>query len=131
MEQLAALMALGAISGLFSGLLGIGGGIVIVPALVYLLGMDQHIAQGTSLFILLPPLGLGALAVYWKKHEVDLRAGIVCAVGFLLGGYFGGRIALGISSRVLQSLFGVFLMFSAAMLWRQSRRRDPAKEKHA
>ena len=123
------LLGLGA--GILVGLMGIGGGIVIVPALVYLLGMDQHIAQGTSLFILLPPLGLGALAVYWKKHEVDLRAGIVCAVGFLLGGYFGGRIALGISSRVLQSLFGVFLMFSAAMLWRQSRHRDPAKEEHA
>jgi uncharacterized protein len=112
------LLGLGA--GILVGLMGIGGGAVVVPALVYLLGMDQHVAQGTSLFILLPPLGLGALAVYWKKGAVDLPAGVMCALGFLVGGYFGGRIAVGISSRVLQGLFGIFLMVCAALLWRQS-----------
>jgi len=122
---------LGLGTGILVGLMGIGGGIVVVPALVYLLGMDQHMAQGTSLFILLPPLGLGALAVYWKKHDVDLPAGIVCAAGFLVGGYFGGILALGISSRILQSLFGCFLIFSAAMLWRQTRRLDQTREPDA
>jgi uncharacterized membrane protein YfcA len=98
-DVLVILLGLGA--GILMGLMGIGGGTVVVPALVYLLGMDQHVAQGTSLFMLLLPLGLGALA-------------------FLIGGYFGGRIAVGISSRLLQACFGFFLMVSAALLWRQA-----------
>jgi uncharacterized membrane protein YfcA len=67
------------------------------------------------------------LAVYWRKGEVDLPAGIICALGFLIGGHFGGRIAVGISSRLLQALFGFFLMISAALLWRQSRRAQQKK----
>lgn len=112
---------IGLAAGILVGLMGIGGGTIVVPALVYLLGMDQHVAQGTSLFMLLPPLGLGALIVYWKKGKVDLRAGILCAIGFLVGGWLGGHIAVGLSSRALQTLFGVFLMLSAALLWRQAR----------
>ena len=113
------LIGLGA--GILVGLMGIGGGIVVVPALVFLTGMDQHVAQGTSLFMLLPPLGLGALAVYWKKGKVDLTAGILCAIGFLVGGWLGGHIAVSLSSRTLQTFFGVFLMFAAMLLWRQAR----------
>src|SRR5260221_5779210 len=79
--------------GVLVGLLGIGGGVVLVPALVYLLHYGQHMAQGTSLFILLPPIGLGALRKYWKNGQVDLRAGIYCALGFLIGGYGGGESA--------------------------------------
>lgn len=100
--------------------MGIGGGVVVVPALVYLFAMDQHVAQGTSLFLLLPPLGLGAIFSYWKNRNLDLPAGIACALGFLFGGYFGGRIAVSIPSRTLQALFGAFLILSAAMLWRQA-----------
>ena len=70
--------------GILVGLLGIGGGAVLVPAMVYLLHYDQHLAQGTSLFILLPPIGLGALREYWNHGQVDLRAGIYCALGFLI-----------------------------------------------
>src|SRR3981189_154804 len=81
--------------GVLVGLLGIGGGVVLVPARVYLLHYDQHLAQGTSLFILLPPIGLGALREYWKNGQVDLRAGIYCALGFLIGGYGGGEDAGG------------------------------------
>jgi uncharacterized membrane protein YfcA len=115
----------GLTAGILVGLMGIGGGIIIVPALVYLFGMDQHTAQGTSLFIILPPLGLGALSVYWKKGYVDLRAGIICAAGILVGAYFGGLAAVAIPSRPLQAIFGLFLMFSAVMLWRQSRNAGP------
>ena len=82
-------LVLGLVVGVLVGLLGIGGGVVLVPAMVYLLHYDQHLAQGTSLFILLPPIGLGALLQYWKNEQVDLRAGVYCAVGFLLGGYGG------------------------------------------
>src|SRR5277367_4140683 len=92
--------------GVLVGLLGIGGGVVLVPALVYLLHMDQHMAQGTSLFILLPPIGLGALREYWKQGQVDLRAGSLCAMGMLFGGYAGSMIALPLPSRHLQGGFG-------------------------
>ena len=125
------IVILGLFVGILVGLTGIGGGSAVVPALVYLLGMDQHVAQGTSLFILLPPLGLGALSIYWKNRLVDLRAGILCAAGFFVGGYFGGNLAVRLSSRTLQALFGLFLMFSARMLWRQARRAPNGNQSHA
>jgi uncharacterized protein len=106
--------------GVLVGLLGIGGGAVLVPAMVFLLGMDQHLAQGTSLFILLPPIGLGALWEYWKQGQVDLRAGILCAVGILVGALVGSLIALPMPSRNLKGLFGCFLMLSAILLWRKT-----------
>lgn len=109
--------------GVLVGLLGIGGGVVLVPALVYLLHMDQHLAQGTSLFILLPPVGLGALREYWKQGQVDLRAGILCALGILAGGYLGGLIAVPLDSRQLKGLFGCFLMLAAILLWRKQQPR--------
>jgi len=107
--------------GVLVGLLGIGGGAVLVPALVYLLHYDQHLAQGTSLLILLPPIGLGALREYWKNGQVDLRAGIYSALGFLIGGYGGGKIAVPMPSNVLRMIFGCFLMMSAVLLWRKTR----------
>ncbi|HEY6386404.1 MAG TPA: sulfite exporter TauE/SafE family protein [Candidatus Acidoferrum sp.] len=113
------ILLLGLAVGVLVGLLGIGGGVVLVPALVYLLQMDQHLAQGTSLFILLPPVGLGALREYWNQGQVDLRAGILCALGMLLGGYLGGLIAVPLASRHLKGLFGCFLILAAFLLWRK------------
>jgi uncharacterized membrane protein YfcA len=112
-------LLLGLVVGVLVGLLGIGGGVVLVPALVYLFHMDQHMAQGTSLLILLPPVGLGALREYWKRGQVDLRAGILCALGMLAGGYLGGLIAVPMASRNLKGLFGCFLMLAALLLWRK------------
>ena len=80
--------------GILVGLMGVGGGVVLIPSLVYLMQMNQHLAQGTSLLLQLPPIGLGALYFYWKNGNVDLRAGLVCAAGFLLGGYFGSVVAI-------------------------------------
>lgn len=114
------ILLLGLAGGVLVGLLGIGGGVVLVPAMVYLLGMDQHLAQGTSLFILLPPIGLGALREYWKQGQVDLRAGILCALGMLLGAYGGSLVALPMASRHLKGLFGCFLVLSAILLWRKA-----------
>lgn len=118
MTLLILLLGLGV--GVLVGLLGIGGGVVLVPAMVYLLGMDQHLAQGTSLFILLPPIGLGALMEYWKQGQVDLKAGILCALGILLGAYAGSLIALPIPSRNLKGLFGCFLVLAALLLLRKA-----------
>src|ERR1700682_4210656 len=116
------ILLLGLGVGILVGLLGIGGGVILVPAMVYLLHFDQHMAQGTSLFILLPPIGLGALRGYWKNGQVDLPAGIYCAIGFLLGGYLGGRIAVPMSSTYLKAVFGLFLMLSAVLLWLKTSR---------
>jgi uncharacterized membrane protein YfcA len=113
------ILLLGLGVGVLVGLLGIGGGVALVPAMVYLLHMDQHLAQGTSLFILLFPIGLGALREYWKQGQVDLRAGILCAAGMLLGAYAGSLIALPMPSRSLKGFFGCFLALSGFLLWKK------------
>src|SRR6201987_1458257 len=119
-------LALGVFAGILVGLLGIGGGIVLVPAMIYALHMDQHLAQGTSLFILLPPIGLGALREYWKQGQVDLNAGILCALGMLVGGYAGSLVALPMPSGHLKGAFGCFLMLAAFLLWRKTPRDSSA-----
>ncbi len=111
--------------GVLVGLLGIGGGVVLVPTMVYFLHMDQHLAQGTSLFILLPPVGLGALREYWKQGQVDLLAGILCALG-LFGAYAGSLVALPMPTRTLQGLFGAFLLLAGFLLWRKAQLESPA-----
>jgi hypothetical protein len=119
-------LLLGILAGVMVGLMGIGGGIVLVPAMVHVLHMDQHLAQGTSLFILLPPIGLGALRQYWKAGNVDLRAGMFCAAGMILGAYLGSKIAVPMSTPMLKGFFGGFLMFSAVLLWMKARPAQPA-----
>ncbi len=105
-----ALVSLGAAAGLFSGLVGIGGGVIIVPALVYFLGFDQHRAQGTTLAMLLPPVGLLAAWAYYKQGFVDFPvAGFLC-LGFLVGGWAGAKIAVGMPTPWLEKLFGVLIV---------------------
>jgi len=93
--------------------MGVGGGVILIPAMVYTLRMDQRMAQGTSLFMQLPLLGLGALLLYRKKGQVDLKEGVICALGILAGGYFGSKMAIGISSRDLREMFGLLTMVVA------------------
>ncbi len=114
------LLVVGLVVGILVGLMGIGGGVVLVPAFVYLFGMNQHLAQGTSLFILLPPLGLGALLRYRKRGDVDLLAGLLCAAGFLAGGYWGGFLAVHMRSQILEILFGFFMILTAGILFRKN-----------
>jgi len=103
-------LLLGLIAGIFSGLIGIGGGVIIVPALVLLFGLAQHEAQGTTLALLVPPIGLLAAWTYYRQGYVDLKiAAFVCA-GFFLGGLLGARIATGLSNVVLEKVFGVALL---------------------
>jgi hypothetical protein len=117
----AGVVLLGLVVGVLVGLMGIGGGVILVPAMVYLLAMDQHMAQGTSLFLQLPPLGLGAMLIYWRKKQVDWWAGAMCALGFFLGGYYGSKIAIRMNSRDLRGAFGIFVVFAGIMLWFKSR----------
>ena len=109
MAMIAALMALGLAAGILSGLIGIGGGVFIVPALVFLFGMSQPMAQGTTLALLVPPIGLLAAWTYYKQGYVELKAaGLICA-GFVLGSLVGARFAVGLSPRMLQRVFGAAL----------------------
>jgi uncharacterized membrane protein YfcA len=101
---------LGLLVGVLSGIVGIGGGILIVPALVFFFHMSQHKAQGTSLATLLAPVGALALWEYYKAGNVDFKAGLLIAVGFLVGGYFGGLWAQHLSELVLRRVFGTLLV---------------------
>jgi hypothetical protein len=101
---------LGLMVGVLSGIVGIGGGIMIVPALVYLFHMTQHKAQGTSIAALLAPAGALAFWEYYKAGNVDIKAGALIALGFLVGGYFGGLWAQHLSELVLRRVFGTLLV---------------------
>ena len=101
---------LGAVGGVASGLLGIGGAVVIVPVLVFMFGWSQHMAQGTTLAMLLPPIGIMAVLRYYNAGNIDLKvAGLLC-VGFLFGGWLGAVIANQLSGEMLRKVFGVFLL---------------------
>ena|ERR1051326_3462512 len=103
-------LLLGLMVGVLSGIVGIGGGILIVPMLVYLFHMNQHKAQGTSLGALLAPIGALAFWEYYKAGNVDLKAALLIAVGFLIGGYFGGLWAQRLPEAALQRVFGSLLV---------------------
>jgi len=106
-------LVLGLTAGIISGLIGIGGGIIIVPALVFLFGLSQHQAQGTTLALLVPPIGILAAWTYYKQGDVDLKIVSFIALGFFFGGLIGARIATGLSSEVLEKVFGVSLLLIA------------------
>lgn len=111
-------LAIGLGAGVLSGLFGIGGGVLIVPALVFLLGLSAHAAVGTSLGALLLPVGLlGALA-YYRSGNLEPKASLLIAIGLFLGAWFGARIALSISGVQLTRAFAVFLVLVAVrMFW--------------
>ena len=110
MTNIVLYILLGLIAGTFSGLIGIGGGIIIVPALVFLFGLSQHQAQGTTLALLVPPIGLLAAWKYYTEGYVDLRIAAFVCVGLFLGGLLGARIATGLSNEVLGKIFGAVLV---------------------
>ena len=109
------LLGLGA--GFLGGSFGIGGGIVIVPALVYLAAFDQKRAQGTSLVALLAPVGLFGLMNYWRAGKADLVAGAWISAGFLGGAFFGSKLALSLNEVVLRKSFSLFLVLVAVQLF--------------
>jgi hypothetical protein len=105
-----AYVILGMVAGALSGLIGIGGGVIIVPALVFLFKLGQHKAQGTTLAVMVPPIGLLAAWTYYKHGDVDLRvAGLICG-GFFLGGFLGAQEATRLSNAMLERVFGAALL---------------------
>ncbi len=102
---------LGVIAGMFGGMFGIGGGTILIPALVYLFGLTQHQAQGTTLAIMVPPIGLLAAWRYWQAGNVKLSmAAFICA-GFFVGGLIGANVIHNVSDPMLKKLFGFYLLF--------------------
>jgi uncharacterized membrane protein YfcA len=101
---------LGVVAGIFSGLIGIGGAIIIIPAMVLLFGLSQHTAQGTTLALMVPPIGLLAALAYYKQGFVDLKMAAFICVGFFIGGLLGAKFALGIPETILKKIFGIVLL---------------------
>jgi len=111
---------IGILAGIFAGLFGIGGGTVIIPLLVLVYGMSEHLAQGTSLVALLLPVGLLATLEYYKNGNADIKLGLLIGLGLFIGGYIGAYIANKLSDPILRKLFAIFLVFvSLKMFFKQ------------
>jgi uncharacterized membrane protein YfcA len=103
-------IVLGLVAGIFGGIFGIGGGTILIPALVYLFGLTQHQAQGTTLAIMVPPIGLLAALRYYYSGNVKLgMAGFIC-LGFFIGGLIGASLIQNLADPALKKLFGIFLL---------------------
>ncbi len=111
------LLFIGLLAGFMSGLIGIGGGIVIIPALVYLLGYSQQNAQGTSLGLLLPPIGILAVLNYHKAGFVNIKAAAIMCITFIIGSHITSKIAVELPETIIKKMFAVFLLFYAAKLF--------------
>jgi uncharacterized protein len=111
-------LLLGVVAGILSGILGIGGGVIIIPALVFLFGVSQHMAQGTTLALMIPPIGILAAMEYYKKGFVDIKIAAFICIGFVLGGFFGAKFAMAIDEQILKKVFGIFfLIISLRMIF--------------
>lgn len=111
------IIGVGVAAGVLSGMVGVGGGIVIVPALVYFLGFTQKTAQGTSLGLILLPVGILGVLQYYKEGHVDFRVVGILAIGFLAGSYFGSRISLSLPQETVKKIFAVLMMIIAIKMF--------------
>ena len=107
------LLIIGLVAGILSGLVGIGGGIVIVPALVYFLGLTQHQAQGTTLFMFLMPIGILGVLNYYKAGNVDFKLALIMASTFVIGSFLGSKWAVNIDQAILKKVFGSLILVIA------------------
>ena len=112
-SQLIILMIIGILSGILAGVFGVGGAIIVIPALVFILGLSQHEAQGTSLAFMLPPVGILATWNYWKAGHVNWKMALVLSLTFVIGAYFGSQISVNISDKLLRKIFGILILFIA------------------
>lgn len=119
MNTIIILLTIGLVAGFLSGLIGIGGGIVIVPVLVYILHMDQKTAQGTTLFMFLMPIGILSVYNYHKAGHVDFKTAVIMALTFLVGSYFGSKTAIAIDTKLVKQIFAVtMILIGIKMLWK-------------
>ena len=112
------LLAVGLAAGFLSGMVGIGGGIIIVPVLVYFIGFTQHQAQGTTLFMFLLPIGILGVMNYHKAGHVDFKTAFIIATTFVVGSYFGSKIAISLDQKLVKQIFGaIIILLGAKMLF--------------
>ena len=110
------LLGIGLLAGIASGFVGIGGGLIIVPALVFAIGLSQHAAQGTSLAMMIPPIGILAVISYYKAGAVELQHAAVLAITFVLGAWLGSKWALRMNPALVRLVFGMFMLYAAGRL---------------
>lgn len=106
-------LLLGLVAGIFSGLIGIGGAIIIIPSLVLVFSMSQHMAQGTTLALMIPPIGLLAAWMYYKAGYVDFKVAALICLGFFVGGFIGAKFVTSIPDLLLKRIFGLVLLLAA------------------
>lgn len=116
METIMYVVLIGLAAGFLGGMVGIGGGVLIVPALVLIMGLSQHHAQGTSLAMMLFPVGLFAVINYYKKGYVDFKYAGLLAIGFVLGSYLGSKFSLGLNEVIVKRIFAVVMIILAIKL---------------
>ena len=109
-NEIILLLLIGLIAGIVSGTLGVGGGIIIVPALVFIMGFSQHAAQGTSLAFMLPPIGIFAAYTYYKNGYVNIKFALILLIVFVVGAYLGSLISVNLDDKTLRKIFGVFML---------------------
>jgi uncharacterized membrane protein YfcA len=107
------LVIVGIMSGLLAGVFGVGGAIIVIPALVFILGLSQHEAQGTSLAFMLPPVGILATWNYWKAGHVNWKIALILSLTFIIGAYLGSHLSINISDKTLRRLFGGLMLLIA------------------
>ncbi|MBI2257636.1 MAG: sulfite exporter TauE/SafE family protein [Flavobacteriia bacterium] len=110
-QSIILLLVIGLAAGIISGFIGVGGGIIIVPALVYVMHMTQHEAQGTSLLLMLPPIGIFAVMNYYKAGQLNLKYGFIIALAFVFGAYFGSKLSLKLHPSIVKLVFGLILVY--------------------
>ena len=110
------LIIIGLLAGILSGLVGVGGGILMIPLLIIFLGLTQHQAQGTALFAMLPPIGILAAINYYKEGFVKWEYAIVIAFTFVIGGYLGSKLSLSLPPQMVRRIFGVIMLLGAIKL---------------
>ncbi|MBK9733323.1 MAG: sulfite exporter TauE/SafE family protein [Chitinophagaceae bacterium] len=110
METVVLILIIGIFAGIFSGFIGIGGGLIVVPCLVYFLSMEQHAAQGTSLAMMLPPIGAIAVYNYYKAGQVDFKVAAILCISFVIGSFFGSKIAISLSADQIKKAFGIIII---------------------
>jgi uncharacterized protein len=115
-SMLMILLGIGIITGVMAGMLGIGGAIIMIPALVFFMGFSQQTAQGTSLAVMLPPIGILAAYNYYKAGHVNIKFAMILACAFLIGSYFGSKYALTLPQATLKKVFGILLILVAAKM---------------
>ena len=108
--QLIILICIGLLSGILAGMLGVGGAIIVIPALVIFLGLSQHQAQGTSLAFMVPPIGILAAWNYWKAGYVNWKFALVLSLTFVVGAYLGSVYSVQVPQRILRKIFGILLL---------------------